>query len=240
VASGSANGEILVVSYNVHRCIGTDGEERPERVAAVLREIGADVVGVQEVDCEVHDQRFTDQLAYLAEESGMHWFAAPALRERYGCFGNGLLSRHPVERVEQIDLSVAGCEDRSSIEVDLHTPAGPLTVVNPHLGVERPHRRRQARKLLERLAAEAPSTLVVMGDFNEWFPGGGRTIRRLERVLGPSPTPRTYPSRCPLFALDRIWVRPRVRLRRVFSVRTPLARRASDHLPLVAALDLSR
>ena len=60
----------------------------------------------------------------------------------------------------------------------------------------------------------------------------------LHRRFGPMPSLRTFPSRFPVFALDRIWVQPRASLLDVRVHRTPLARRASDHLPLTARVRL--
>jgi endonuclease/exonuclease/phosphatase family metal-dependent hydrolase len=72
---------------------------------------------------------------------------------------------------------------------------------------------------------------------NEWVRGAGALLP-LHRRLGRTPGPRTFPAPFPLFSLDRIWVTPRWRMRRLWVHRSPLARAASDHLPLVAELDL--
>jgi endonuclease/exonuclease/phosphatase family metal-dependent hydrolase len=75
--------------------------------------------------------------------------------------------------------------------------------------------------------------LVVLGDINEWFPFS-RPLRWFNRLLGRSVAERSFPSRWPLFALDRVWVRPRPALLALKAHRTPLAERASDHLPVKA------
>src|SRR5262249_15595263 len=82
----------------------------------------------------------------------------------------------------------------------------------------------------------------VLGDINEWLPLG-RPLRWLNGLLGHSPAERTFPSRWPLFALDRVWVRPRHALLACSAHRSPLAAFASDHLPvkaIIAARDASR
>ena len=45
---------------------------------------------------------------------------------------------------------------------------------------------------------------------------------------------RSFPSRWPLFALDRVWARPRPALLALKAHRSALAERASDHLPVKA------
>ena len=47
---GPSERRIRVVSYNIHRCVGMDGRQDPGRVAEVIRELDADIVGLQEVD----------------------------------------------------------------------------------------------------------------------------------------------------------------------------------------------
>jgi endonuclease/exonuclease/phosphatase family metal-dependent hydrolase len=80
---------------------------------------------------------------------------------------------------------------------------------------------------------------VLAGDLNEWFLWG-RPLRWLHAHFEETPAPATFPARLPLLALDRVWTSPRSMLRRLAVHRSPLARRASDHLPLVADLELPR
>jgi endonuclease/exonuclease/phosphatase family metal-dependent hydrolase len=77
--------------------------------------------------------------------------------------------------------------------------------------------------------------VVVLGDINEWLPLS-RPLRWLNELLGHSPRERTFPSRWPLFALDRVWVRPRHALLAFGAHRSPLAVQASDHLPVKAII----
>jgi endonuclease/exonuclease/phosphatase family metal-dependent hydrolase len=77
-----------------------------------------------------------------------------------------------------------------------------------------------------------------MGDINEWFLWG-RPLRWMHKHFEATPAPATFPSRLPLLALDRVWVKPRTLLRKLAVHSTPLARIASDHLPLTAELDLA-
>jgi endonuclease/exonuclease/phosphatase family metal-dependent hydrolase len=80
---------------------------------------------------------------------------------------------------------------------------------------------------------------VVLGDFNEWAPIA-HTVRRLDALLGRSRAVRSFPSRLPVLALDRIWVRPRGALASLHAHRSRRAGAASDHLPVVGVVKLSR
>jgi endonuclease/exonuclease/phosphatase family metal-dependent hydrolase len=75
--------------------------------------------------------------------------------------------------------------------------------------------------------------VIVLGDINEWLPLG-RPLRWMNALFGRSPVERSFPSRWPLLALDRVWVRPRHALVALKAHRTALAQRASDHLPVKA------
>jgi endonuclease/exonuclease/phosphatase family metal-dependent hydrolase len=106
-----------------------------------------------------------------------------------------------------------------------------------HFGLSRGERREQAARLVARIA-ECPATLsVLVGDFNEWFVGSA-LLGRLRAALGREVAVPSFPAPLPLFALDRIWIRPGSALERVTAHRSRTARVASDHLPVVADVRL--
>jgi endonuclease/exonuclease/phosphatase family metal-dependent hydrolase len=76
---------------------------------------------------------------------------------------------------------------------------------------------------------------ALLGDFNEWLPWS-RPLRWLNAWFEHAPAPATYPARFPLLRLDRLWLRPRQRLRTIHVHGSRLARMASDHLPIVATI----
>ncbi len=117
--------------------------------------------------------------------------------------------------------------------------AGPvaLTAASVHLGLRPAERLRHARALAE-LSASLPGPLVLGGDLNE-VPGGravGVLRSRLrdawaEAGSGPG---ATYPASAPGARIDYLLVGAGVRVRGVEVAAAP----ASDHLPLVATLEL--
>ncbi len=225
---------IRVASYNVHAGVGTDGTFSPERIASVITELGADVVGLQEVHSG--DGSFS-MLDTLARATGMHAIAGPThSRPSHGEFGNALLTRHKVVTVRQLNLAVTGREPRGALDVLLDC-GSPLRVMATHLGLRPWERREQVAKLLQALTEdegrEGTATTVLLGDINEWFLWG-RPLRRLHKHFRSLPARRTFPAGWPVFALDRIWVKPFSLVRRVQAHRSPAARLASDHLPLIA------
>jgi endonuclease/exonuclease/phosphatase family metal-dependent hydrolase len=131
---------------------------------------------------------------------------------------------------------VPGHEPRGAIDALLDTTRGVLRVMATHLGLLPGERRLQMRMLLARLDEGPQHPTVLMGDINEWFLWG-RPLRWLHARFGRAPAPATFPSCLPVLALDRIWMRPRACLQRVSVHNSQGARRASDHLPLLAQIE---
>jgi endonuclease/exonuclease/phosphatase family metal-dependent hydrolase len=229
------SGETLrVVTYNIHRCIGTDGRGSVDRVARVLGELRPDLVALQEV---LSSERVPNpgQLERLADATGLQPVAGGTLVEEDARYGNGLLLRAPPAKVERHDLSVPGAEPRGALEVVVETAAGPARVITTHLGLRARERRRQIERLEAILAARPEPVLALLGDVNEWRPRPlVASLARLSRVLRPVPVARTFPSRRPMVGLDRIWIGPGADLLASGPHRSALAREASDHLPFFA------
>jgi endonuclease/exonuclease/phosphatase family metal-dependent hydrolase len=224
---------VVVATYNVHDCIGRDGRYDPERVLTILRELNADLIAIQELQWE--PEVAMDVLQYFA--SRLHYRAIPGatLLRRNGHYGNAILSRLPVKHIRRVDLSLPHREPRGALDLLIETSRGPLRAIGTHLGLLPGERRKQMSRLLELLATESDPALLF-GDLNEWFLWG-RPLRWLRAHFGHVPDLATYPAFYPLFALDRIWIKPRFLLAEIAVHSTPLARETSDHLPLRAVLN---
>lgn len=232
---------VRLATYNIHSCVGVDRRYDPERVAAVLREIDADLACLQEVPIVGRGERRGDQARFLAEATGLQLISGSGVREHRRHFRNAILTRLPVLAASAIDLTITGCEPRSAIDADLAIGDRVLRVIATHFGLSAAERRLQANRVLAALAAPLPAdrhpaaTVLVMGDLNEWR-GRKGGAQAFERRLGPSFLLRTFPSFMPVLALDRIYVDDRAVLEGLEVYSTSLARLASDHLPLVASL----
>jgi endonuclease/exonuclease/phosphatase family metal-dependent hydrolase len=227
---------LTVASYNIHKCTGLDRRVDLDRIAQVLEEIDADLVGVQEV--------FRPQALGLAERLGMQVAMGPT-RERDGLpYGNAVLTRLAIHGSRTFDLSRPDREPRGGIRLDLamsdgETGNGLLHVFNVHFGLKIRERAEQVRMLVREhiLHDELTGPRIVVGDLNEWFPGAvGRTLRR--ELSGPR-IRRTHPAPLPLFPLDRIYWDRGLGADGFRVHRSRLARVASDHLPVVARLRLT-
>lgn len=231
----TAASALRVATYNVHGCLGVDGVLAPRRVARVVADLDADVIGLQEVFSGGRVHAASNQLAVLAEATRLTAVAAPASPTATTGYGNALLTRWPVADVAYCDLSVGGREPRGAVEAVLCRGAERIAVVVTHLGLGRGERVRQIRRLLDWLAGRPPLPRIVAGDLNEWnrWSAAWRLLTRSFECTAPV---RTFPARRPVFPLDRVLVSAPARLEAATLHRSPLARVASDHLPLVATV----
>ena len=235
-----ASFDVRVVTYNIHRSRGLDRRTRPERIAAVLATIDADIVALQEVIGP--GLTGPGHAEALGAALGMGWVMGPTRELRRHQFGNVVLSRYPIREHTQIDLSWKTCEPRSSQRVSVEFADGfGLQVYNVHLGTALLERRYQAPRLANWiLDRKVPDPKIVLGDFNEWGRGLVSDVlaERLNSIdLYPHlKRRRTYPGFFPLLHLDHIYFSGSIEIRRVELARSRLALVASDHLPLVADL----
>ncbi len=237
---------LRLLSYNVHKCAGTDGRTDVGRIADVIAHYAADVVCLQEV---MWFEPWRDRRSQCEElfERLPHAHAAVALnaRRRFGMYGNVTLSLLPIVEQDNLDLSLPLKRSRSALRTRLDAGGQSLDVHNIHLGLARFERRLQGEWLATSIDEEPrpADAVIVLGDTNDWrdvlfgdafAPAGFGTHvpRRSARSHG------TFPSWYPVAHLDRAFVRGGVHLLRVFPSRLALARTASDHLPLVIDVEL--
>jgi len=242
---------LRVLTYNVHKCVGArDRRYDPERIAAVVAHYQPDVALLQEVAQGAPHFRGERQMDRLRDLLGLpHGAYVVNVRKfgRGGEYGNAILSRHRLEAIENVDLRIPPKKARAALHARVHIDLGAghsrtLHVFSLHLGLSGIERAMQvarflATPLLGRIERATP--VVVAGDFNDLW---GSLGRRFEPAgfRGPRRPVATYPAYAPLRPLDGLYVRGDVEILQLFRSRLELAREASDHLPIVADLELSR
>jgi endonuclease/exonuclease/phosphatase family metal-dependent hydrolase len=238
-----------LLTYNVHRCQGTDRKISPYRIAEVIAATGADIVALQELDVNRGRSGHVDQAQLIAALLEMEFHFHPAWQMAEERFGDAVLSRWPLHLVQAAKLPghPRGWRERRgavwvSVEVDGHT----VQVINTHLGLFRHERMTQTQALLGPHWLGHPACrkpVMLCGDFNA-VPGSQVHQRFTEKLVdaqlcvAPTRARRTYPTRLPVARLDHVFVSPDLQVNRVEVVRTPLSRRASDHYPLLVELRL--
>jgi len=250
-------GHILrVATYNIHKGVrGVGPRKRLEihNLQLGVESLDADLVFLQEVrHFHARDARRFDHTWFGWPEQGQADFLAPegyvvAYRTnavtRHGEHGNALLSRWPLGDVGHHDVSDHRFEQRGLLHVAVQWAGTTVHAVVAHLGLMHASRVRQVQRLAEFVAEHVPpdEALVVAGDFNDWGERLDEPMRGigLERAHGPGQRAAarlTFPSRVPLFSLDRIYTRG-LRCLQIFVPRGPAWARMSDHLPLVAEFE---
>ena len=237
--SGDDAGEgLLIASYNVHKCVGVDGRFDPYRTKEVIREIAADVLALQEADTRFGERRGLLDLDWLERETGLLPVPLGGRSKAHGWHGNVILFREGLIRdVHQVKLP--GLEPRGALMTELDLKDGSsLRVIAAHLGLLHRSRHQQTRMIIDLLRSRDDQPTVLMGYLNEWRLGDRSSLNTLTSVFGLPPAVPSFPSRLPVLALDRIMAnRPEI-LGPVAAHDTPLARLASDHLPIKARVRL--
>jgi endonuclease/exonuclease/phosphatase family metal-dependent hydrolase len=236
--------ELTLVSYNIHSGIGTDGRFDLPRIGAVLQELGPDVVALQEVGDFRGVTAHGEHPETLAEMLGLHMAFGPNVERDGRRYGNAVLSKLPIQRSRNYDLSVRRREPRGALRCDLELGGGAvLHLFCLHLGLGVTERKAQEALLLSadilRDAVRA-HPVVVCGDFNYWWPGSIPALVRgaiHDAALVVGKRNATFPARRPFLRLDRVYVDAGVKVLSVRAHRTPLATAASDHLPLVVRVE---
>jgi len=214
-----------------------DRRTRPERTAGGIRDIGADIVALQEVVGA--GPNGASHIEDIGAALGMGWVLAPVRHLRGHQFGNAVLSRFPITHHVQHDLSWKTCEERGVQRADVDIDGHTLHVYNVHLGTAILERRHQAARLASIVAdRHVGGTKILLGDFNEWMRGLTTTMLS-ERLRSVDLSEhlrrrRTYPGFFPILHLDHIYYAGDLEVTAVSLPRTRQSLVASDHLPLVA------
>jgi endonuclease/exonuclease/phosphatase family metal-dependent hydrolase len=242
---------LRLLTYNIHKCIGgVDRKYDPQRIADVITNLHADVLLLQEVDHDVPRSNRDRQVELLGDLVGMRYRSFfPNVDVRGGgCYGNAILSRYPIVETSNIDLSIRFKKRRSVLhgvirvrqDHDGEEIDRTVHVFNMHLGLARFERKLQLKKFLDAhpfqgMQHETP--VLVGGDLNDVYGGLGELLRPAG-FRGIERRPLTFPAWAPVRALDGVFVRGGVDFIKLSRCDTDIARRASDHRPLVADVRL--
>jgi endonuclease/exonuclease/phosphatase family metal-dependent hydrolase len=234
------------MTYNVHSFVGTDRVYDPDRIARVIQEGAADLVALQEVDFGRGATHEPAAIERLAERLGMRCHFTFTRHGARGNFGNAVLTSHPFHLVAEGMLPRRRDEARAVQWLKVVAPGFEVQLMNTHLSVSLRERRAQVQALLGAewvVQALQGLPLVICGDFNSSplsavYRKLGRDLRDVQ--WGSARRRATWPSRLPFWRIDHMFVSKDISVLRSSVMDEALPRVASDHLPLVAELSLSR
>ncbi len=246
--------QLRIVSYNIHRAIGIDRRFRLDRIATILGHVRPDVALLQEVDSGAPRSGGLDLARELADLLGYPYYAVGHnVNLRKGRYGNATLSRFPILRERNIDLTIdsrkrRGCQHTRIQAQKQSGHSHIIEVFNLHLGLSARERQRQVALLLhssEFSGMDHANACLVGGDFNDWrsqlpplFTDELGFQCATSRSGGRPYPMRTFPAFSPTGGLDKIFFRGRFRLIEARTCHLRISRVASDHLPVIADFEL--
>lgn len=231
---------VRIATYNVHRWQGNNGRSKPDvaRAGFVISELDADVIALQEV-LRPFESEGEDPLAQLCDELDLYLAFAVTRRHRRGQLGNAILSRFPITAISVLDISFSRIERRGALAAQVGHVGASLGIIATHLSLVDRTRHRQVQSLLDHPQMNSGPS-VLLGDMNAWRNCKGS--KQLEDNLNLHHNvdwPASFPSGRPMLALDRIYVR-RASVIDVCNHDSMAARKASDHLPVIAEVKLEK
>ncbi len=240
-----------ILTYNVHRCVGVDRRLDVARIAGVIAEHEPDIVCLQEVDVGRARTGGVDQAHEIAHRLEMSFHFNAALKVEEELYGDAVLTHRPERLVHAGALptlkGVKGLEPRGALWVAIDFDGVELNVINTHLGLVPAEQRLQAAALTSREwlgHADCQAPVILVGDFNAT--SLTRPYQRLaQRLFDAQKAPAiprtlpTFPSAFPVLRIDHCFISPGVTITGVTAPFSPLARMASDHLPLIVDFELS-
>jgi endonuclease/exonuclease/phosphatase family metal-dependent hydrolase len=232
----------------VHRCLGADGRLSPQRITEVIASCQPDIVALQELDVRRARTGGIDQAHAIAQELGMRMHFHPAVGVTEELYGDAILTTLPSTLVRAGALpglaSRRVLEPRGALWVSVHVDGAEVQLINTHLGLNQHERLVQVDALLGPEWLRHPACqdpIIILGDFNavprsRAYKRLAARLRDAQRAFPASHPRPTFPARLPFLRLDHVFVSQSIEVLGAETLRTPIARVASDHLPLIVDL----
>ena len=229
---------LKVATYNIHKCVGLDQKRNPDRILAVLNEIDADIITLQEADRRFGSRESCLPASLIEAETPWHHVSFNIRPGSIGWHGNAILVRKGVDAHHAHPLDLPMLEPRGAVEAHCTIDGRHIRIIGVHLDLSGLWRRRQVRAILAHIDS-SPQHLstVIMGDFNQWSDRGALSEFAFHhhRIIK---TPKSFHSSRPVAHLDRIIVSHDITVEAQGAHMSELSQRASDHLPIWAQLQL--
>lgn len=215
---------LRIATFNIHKGVTHfNARLALHEQRELIRRLQADIVFLQEVRGEYtkHQRRFSrwpqeSQHEFLADSIWQDSAYGKNAVYPAGHHGNAVLSKYPIVKWDNVDISAHSTEQRGMLHCEIAVPGWeqPLHCICVHLGLFARWRRRQLFALRSRIETLVPpqAPLIIAGDFNDWRIKAGQVLaeglhlREVFEQVGGKPA-RSFPAMLPLFRLDRIYVR---------------------------------
>lgn len=224
-----------IASYNIRKAVGLDWRRDPERIADVLAEIAADIVVLQEADKRVGTRAGVLSLDDLSDRLGYELAEVSERPLSHGWHGNAIFVRKPFEITSSRRVKLPTIEPRGAVSVRIGRPD--LEIIGVHLGLTPGMRKKQFSALSQHMDG-SKHPIIMAGDFNEWKAGHviGDIMGAACQVISPGPS---FHATRPSAKLDRFVLSGPIRHKSSYVHSSDLAKRASDHLPIVMDVEFA-
>ena len=243
--------KLRVLSYNIHKGKHWSGAKHSlSDIKKIILSSKADIVFLQEIVGEktVGPDKDTPQLEYLADSIWPHFSYGKNAVYTKGHHGNAILSKFPILKTSNFDLSLHKLEQRgllhAQVELDLEERAPKvLDLFCTHLNLLNRDREKQFKLISDYLKTNLTDSnpIIFAGDFNDWNKKShihfSEELNFTECFLDQNGVfPKTFPSFYPILSLDRIYSKD-IKIMSAQILKTELSLHFSDHLPLLVEFE---
>lgn len=236
-----------ILSLNIHKGL-SHFNWRPtlKEIRELVRRTSADIVFLQEVqELLTRGPEAESQLEFLADSVWSHYAYGKNAVYDEGHHGNAILSKYPIRRSNNLDLTQNRFEMRGMLHCELELPEVDfkLHCFSVHLNLLSGARKKQLEVITSAIRSlQTPAPFILAGDFNDWsetasgYLNGSLDAQEAFTAVHGSPA-KSYPSVFPILKLDRIYFRG-LQVKHAYTLRGPNWLQSSDHLALAAGFDL--
>lgn len=233
----SSQFDIRIMSYNIHHGISRDGKLDINKIAEVIRESGAQIVGLQEVDNRFIRTFFRDQARELAEKLEMHYYFGENFTLFGAGYGNAVLSKFPIVNASNLQLDSKG-EQRGVVSARIDIYGKEVNFLVTHLSLNRSIRDTQLQQIRKYIGL-LEDEVILVGDFNSTPEAGEimymeRELKEAAKEMGKEGLYTFVARDGARERIDYIFLSPEIAVSDVYTIESD----ASDHLPLVADIGI--
>lgn len=233
----SSQFDIRIMSYNIHHGISRDGKLDINKIAEVIRESGAQIVGLQEVDYRFIRTFFRDQARELAEKLDMHYYFGENFTLFGAGYGNAVLSKFPIVSASNLQLDSKG-EQRGVVSARIDIHGKEVNFLVTHLSLNRSIRDTQLQQIRKYIGL-LEDEVILVGDFNSTPEAGEimymeRELKEAAKEMGKEDLYTFVARDGARERIDYIFLSPEIAVSDVYTIESD----ASDHLPLVADIGI--
>uniref|UniRef100_F4CBG6 Endonuclease/exonuclease/phosphatase n=1 Tax=Sphingobacterium sp. (strain 21) TaxID=743722 RepID=F4CBG6_SPHS2 len=235
----SAQQKLKIMSYNIHHGADANEQDQLEAMAAFIKESGADIVGLQEVDSMCRRSGNVDQPRVLAQKTGMHYTYTRHFAYDGGSYGQALLSRFPIERTVNERLPVSTGATTSFLTAEVVVPTHrTLSIGVVHLDYRAEAGRLRQAEIIDSIIKKASHPFILTGDMNAEPQHETLAVLSKQLIATQGRDAFTYPTAPPKKKIDYIMLDKRLKASVIEAKVLPVL--FSDHLPIVSTIEIAQ